>query len=145
MLPSLIDHFDIGESFLDNALEFDQVQPAQYAKTAAVTPEIISALRAASKKRVAADEGFQRDERAIERYLKRKARKTVSLNEADMKREREEAKADNEAAEKENGGDKTAKRSEKEIFPDKHYNNEVLAIMLDYIDLLHKGRTAKVQ
>ncbi|TWU09199.1 Tail-specific protease precursor [Symmachiella macrocystis] len=143
-LPSLIDHFDIGESFLDNALEFDQVSPANYAATAAVNPEIISALKKDSQKRVLADKGFQRDERVINRYLKRKNRKTVSLNEEEMRRERDESKADKDE-EKDDTEKKPGENKPKEIFPDKHYNNEVLAIMLDYIDLLHKGTTAKAR
>ncbi len=147
VLPSLIDHFDIGESFLDNALEFDRVEAADYTTTSAVTPEILSTLRERSKKRVAADEEFQRDQREIERYRKRKDRKTVTLNEAKMRKEREEGKADAEARKKKEGDSKkdSSRYGKKEIFPDKHYNREVLSVTLDYIDLLLKNRTAKVQ
>ncbi len=143
-LPSLIDHFDIGESFLDNALKFNQVDPADYVSTAAVTPEIISQLKADSQKRVTADKGFQRDQRMIDRYLKRKNRKTVSLNENEMRREREESKSDSDEAKAEAEKAKKSGDDEKEIFPDNHYNKEVLSITLDYIDLLNKSTTAKL-
>lgn len=143
VLPSLIDNFDIGESFLDNALEFDSVDAAQYQPLqAAVTPEIVSALREDSKKRVAANKKFQNDFRGIDRYLKRKNRKTVSLNEAVLRKERDEDKSEQDkAAEKEKKSEKKPARfAEKEIFPKKHYNDEVLGITLDYLDLLHKRR-----
>jgi len=147
VLPSLVDQLDIGESFLENAMKFNRVEPAEYSATSAVNPDIIAKLADQSKKRVAADEGFQRDQRAIDRYLKRKNRKTVSLNEAKLRQEREEAKADREADEAERNKDEdenSGDSDQKPIFPDRHYNNEVLSIMLDYIDLLNKGQTAKL-
>ncbi len=30
VLPSLLDHMDLGESSLDNALKFDHIEPADY-------------------------------------------------------------------------------------------------------------------
>ena len=38
--------------------------------------------------------------------------------------------------------EKPGRFAEKEIFPNQHYNNEVLGITLDYLDLLKKPRTA---
>lgn len=152
-LPSLIDHFDIGESFLDNALEFDKVEEAKYNTVRAVTPEIISTLQNRSKNRVAVDKDFQKSVAAIERYLKRKNRKTVSLNEEVLRKEREEEKQEEDEKDQKMEDDKEKKADEeagrfasnKPIFPDEYYNKEVLAITLDYVDLLTKRGTAGIQ
>src|SRR5690606_31574691 len=52
VLPSLIDHMDLGESFLENALAFDRIQPTKHVIYDMVTPEMVTALRDASQQRV---------------------------------------------------------------------------------------------
>lgn len=140
VLPSLLDHMDLGESFLENALAFDRVEPARHIVYDTVNPGIVTALREASRKRVAADSKFQQTQRDIERYLARKNRKTVSLNEDTLRKEREDDKAADDVAKQEE--EKENNPTEGPIFADNEYNKEVVNVTLDYVQLLRQGRTA---
>lgn len=138
-LPSVLDKMDLGESFLDNALAFDRIVPARYKPVGMVTGELVSGLRAASQQRVQGNEEFARVGKDIANYLKRKNRKTVSLNEEVMKKEREEEKANK----KEEDEDKTPEDpAEGPVFPETAYNDEVLSITVDYIEQLKGLSTA---
>lgn len=140
VLPSLIDHMDLGESFMDNALAFDRVQPARHEYFKYVTPEIVSALKKDSEKRVAADPKFQQTLKDIDRYLARKSRKSVSLNEETLRKEREEDKAakdvEKEEEEFESKTDKTP------VLAKTEYNTELMAIAIEYAGLLKAQKTA---
>lgn len=139
VLPSLLDHYDIGESFLDNALPFGRIEAAEYEPTDLVAPEIVAALQKASARRVAADSDFQKTKQQIERFVARKKRKTVSLNEEVLKKEHEQDKRDEEKDEP-----KTDENGNGPVFPEDHYNDEVLRIAVDYASLLKEARTAGV-
>ncbi len=150
VLPSIFDHWDIGEAFMDNALPFDQIPAARgYKPAQPVESEALGTLREASAGRVKADDKFNLVQDSIQRYLERKNRKTVSLNEATLRAEREEddklAKAidDKLALMEDADGDDpeaTPKRDE-EVFPENFYNDEVLQIALDYISQWKTMRT----
>ncbi|QDU37825.1 Tail-specific protease precursor [Maioricimonas rarisocia] len=146
VLPSLIDHWDLGEAFLDNALPFDRIRPAVFSPGRFVSEELIAGLQQRSEQRIRNDDDFQKIEKAIRRYLDRKSRKTVSLKEETMKAEREadeelvgDSKELEETAEPETGADAT----KEEIFPESYYNDEVLNITLDYIRALQGAVAAK--
>lgn len=128
VLPSLLDHMDLGESSLDNALAFDKIPPSPHQSLRMVNPALISVLSERSKKRVDTDKEFQEVEKDIVKYVERKKRKTVTLNEDSLRQERleEEKKAKNKIEE-------DAEVVEGPIFPDNDYNNEVLAITADYV------------
>lgn len=134
VLPSLIDHMDLGEAFLDNALAFDRIKPCEHARYGYVNPQIVTQLKDNSQRRVAGDVKFQQMAKDIDRYLSRKNRKTVSLNEETLRKEREDDKAakdaEKEEEEHENKNDKTP------IFAKSDYNAELLAITSDYTVLL---------
>jgi len=140
VLPSLLDHMDLGESFLDNALAFDRVQPASHVIYDMVTPGIVSSLRDASQKRVAADTKFQEIQTDVNKYLERKSRKSVSLNEAQLRSERAADKAAEKVAQEEE--EKETKGTEGPIYPDNEYNKEVLHVAVDYLQLLRQAKTA---
>jgi carboxyl-terminal processing protease len=140
VLPSLLDHMDLGESFLENALAFDRVEPARHVIYDMVNPGMIASLREASQKRVSADEKFQQTRADIERYLARKNRKTVSLNEETLRREREEDKAANEVAKEEEENEN--RKADAPVFADNNYNREVLHVVTDYVSLLRNAKTA---
>lgn len=152
-LPSLLDHMEFGEKFLDNALKFDQIEPAQHDPVAMSSDNLIERLKALSTKRVKADEKFQETFDNIENYLDKKSRKTVSLMEDKLRKERQEEKELEEQRKKaaeaegmavrEDGEDsEDVPESEKPVFPDDHYNDEVLHICLDYLNLLGDRKTA---
>jgi carboxyl-terminal processing protease len=140
VLPSLLDHMDLGESSLENALAFDRINPAQHVIYDVVTPGIIASLKDASARRVAADPKFADVKKDIDRFVERKNRKAVSLNEEQLRKEREADKAADDVAKAEE--DKETKGNEGPIFPDNEYNKEVLHIAVDYVQLLRQAKTA---
>jgi carboxyl-terminal processing protease len=141
VLPSVIDHLDLGESFLDNALAFDHIDPAQHDAYDQVTPAIVAGLQGDSRKRVQADKKFQEIQKDIDRFQARKNRKAVSLNEETLRNEREAEKAaqeiEKEEVERESGAGNGP------IFPETEYNKEALHVTLDYVDYLTGAKTAK--
>jgi carboxyl-terminal processing protease len=140
VLPSLLDKMELGESFLDNALAFDRIPAAQYTNLHMVNADIISNLRKASEHRVANDTEFKDVAGDIKRYVERKARKVVSLNEADLRKEREESKRETAEQKK---LEEDANGEDAPIFPKNYYNDEVLRISVDYLDMLKGMKTAK--
>ena len=139
VLPSLIDHMDLGESFMENALAFDRISAAQHAQYDMANPQMISAMKDASQKRIAADPKFQMREKDIERYLARKSRKTVSLNEETLTKERDEDKA---AREVEKEEEERETKTDLPVFAKTEYNDEILHIAFDYASLLKAAKTA---
>ena len=95
-LPSLTTHLDVGEADLDYPVEFDRVDPMTYKRFDFVTPPIREQLKRLSEQRVQASEKFQKELRKIAHYKEQKAKKTVTLNEAQFLKEREELNADKE-------------------------------------------------
>ncbi|MFK7777224.1 MAG: carboxy terminal-processing peptidase, partial [Gimesia sp.] len=93
VLPSLIDNMDLGESFLDDAMAFDQTEVAPFASVNLVNQQILKRLKESSSKRIVADKEFQEKQAEIDKYLKKKDRKTISLVEADRRKEMKDDKA----------------------------------------------------
>ena len=145
VLPSRIDHMDLGESFLENALAFDRIRRAPGVYDAGLTStEMISQLQTASQARVANNEEFQKINNQIERLVERKTRKTISLNETTLgsQRKLEESESDDVLDELE-GKKSDEKKEDKQVFPDTYYNKEVLAITSDYLQLLKQAKVAQ--
>ncbi len=140
VLPSILDKMDLGEASLENALAFDRIPPASHASSEMITNDLISTLRNRSQRRVAADTKFQDIQKDIERYVVRKTRKTVSLEEAVLKAERSQNKKEPSEADIE---DPSTRGSDDPIFKDETYNNEVLQISLDYATLLRNPQAAQ--
>ncbi len=144
VLPSLLDHMDLGESFLDNALAFDQVPAAAYKPVGLVADNVVQLLQQRSKKRVTAEPKFQKKQKEIERYLSRKNRKTITLNEEKLRQERDADKTEgDEKKKKEEKKNPDEKKADAPVFPKAFYNDEILSISIDYIDLLNNQKTAK--
>lgn len=141
VLPSVIDHMDLGESFLDNALAFDHIDPARHEAYEQVTPAIVAGLKTDSRQRVQGDKKFQEIQKDIDRFLARKNRKSVSLNEETLRNEREAEKAAQEVEQEEQ--EREAGTKDGPIFPETEYNKEALWITLDYVDYLTGAKTAK--
>jgi carboxyl-terminal processing protease len=142
VLPSIMNHRDIGEDSLDNALAFDRIQRAGYLPFSAyVSDGITRKLSQQSASRVVDDKDFQKVKQNVERYTERKNRKTISLNEQTLRMEEEELKREREEEEetmkKASGND-----DEKDIFADNFYNRELVNISIDYSEILNGQRTA---
>ncbi|WP_459554549.1 carboxy terminal-processing peptidase [Lacunimicrobium album] len=135
VLPSLTDHMDLGESFLENALDFSRVPEAVYQKLAFVTEPIISQLAKLSQDRISKDPKFEEVNQAIARYLEVKNRKTVSLNEEQTRKERD-ANSKKIADTEESLQEAELGKEKGEIFQPNFYNDEILQISVDYLDAL---------
>ena len=140
VLPSLIDHMDLGESFLDNALAFDHINPTPHAQLKYASPQIITALKANSQQRVAAEPKFQQTLKDIDRYLARKNRTSVSLNEETLRAERDDDKAAKEVEKEEE--EHETKADTAPVFAKTEYNDELLHVASDYVSLLKAQKTA---
>ncbi len=140
VLPSLIDHMDFGEAFLDNALAFDHIEPARHARFGYVNPQIITSLKDNSQRRIAADPKFQQTLKDIDRYLARKNRKSVSLNEEVLRTEREEDKAAKDVEKEEE--EHESKSDKAPVLAKTEYNGELLSIASEYAVLLKAQKTA---
>ena len=139
-LPSLLDNMDLGESFLDNALPFDHIDKVPHHRFAKfLTADMASTIRENSRKRLASSSEFQKVDKDIEKFLARKQRKSVSLNEEDLKKERVEEEQKTRDKADTNGDEFT----EEPVFPDSFYNNEVLSITLDYLGQLREAKISK--
>jgi carboxyl-terminal processing protease len=143
VLPSLIDHADLGESFLDNPLPFDQIPAARYSTNGYVNSEVIASLQQKSEERIGHNKEFQELQTVIGRFLERKNRKTVSLNEATARAERakETKDAESKALMEEDESESTPKANAP-IFPQSFYNDEVLNVAVDYVGALRTNATA---
>jgi carboxyl-terminal processing protease len=143
VLPSLLNHRDIGENALENAMAFDRITRAEFKEFSSLVNEtIISQLAKNSEERTAADKDFRKIQKLIARYLERKNDVTISLNENQLKAEEEEMKQEQkeeeEAIKKASGSDDV-----KDIFPKDFYNQEVLNITVDYLEQLQPQQAAR--
>ena len=140
VLPSLLDHMDVGESSLDNALAFDRIEESEHDQLAYVNADVISRLQKQSQTRIAGDEEFQKIQEDIREYLDRKNRKTIPLNEEKLRAEREKDREDQQADEDENGNED---EEDGPVLPETAYNDELLNIAVDYVELLRGATTAQ--
>ncbi len=96
VLPSIYDHMEVGEEHLPNSLEPDQIPAAKY-KTVGQTKPYIEPLKQDSAQRIKETTDFKYVLEDIDRYLKLKARDSVSLKESQRLAEKENDKARSEA------------------------------------------------
>ncbi|VAX41643.1 periplasmic tail-specific proteinase [hydrothermal vent metagenome] len=142
VLPSILDHMELGESFLDNALAFSKIDAVKHENYALTSSEIISQLKKSSQQRVTANEKFQELEKQIKRYLVRKERKKISLNLAVLRKEREEDKKLDKENEKKKKEAEAKANGKGPLFPKGYYNDEVLSIAIDYANQSKNAKTA---
>jgi carboxyl-terminal processing protease len=137
-LPSPTTHWDVGESDLEYALKFDRVAPLQHDNYRFAGAQLIHELRRRSDARRAGSEFFAKQQQRIERYLQRKEETTVTLNKERFLAELEELNTEKE--QEDLFGDLQA--NDRPVFRSEPYNNEVVAIALDYLELLGDSRLA---
>ena len=137
VLPSLLDHMDIGESSLDNALAFDQIAESEYTSLAYVNADVTSRLKKKSAKRIAMNDEFKKIKKDIADYIERKKRKSIPLNAEKLRTER--AKDEK----KDDDDDDDTDDEDGPVLPVTAYNDEVLNIAVDYVELLRGVVTAQ--
>lgn len=142
VLPSLLDHMEIGESSLDNALAFDQIAAAEHTSLAYVNADVRSRLKKQSAERVAGNEDFKKVQKEIAEYTERINRKSIPLNAEKLRAEREKEEDDSKEVDenKEAGADD---EDDGPVLPETAYNDEILNIAVDYVQLLRGAVTAQ--
>jgi carboxyl-terminal processing protease len=140
-LPQITTHWEVGESDLDYALKFDRVMPLKHLNYRNATAQLIEQLRERSEKRSDKSEYFSKERRKIERYLEQKENSTVTLNKETFLAERKELNSEKDQEEI----FESLEDDDRPVFPSTPYNEEVIAIALDYLDLLGQNRIAVAQ
>ena len=128
----------IGEDDLDYALKFDRVRPQPHKQYNMASQQIIKELRQRSGSRIAESEFFQSEKKKIEKLVQRQQDETVTLNKEKFLAERAEMNAEKDQEE-------TFEKLEDDdapVFASTPYNEEVMAIALDYLELLHSQKVA---
>lgn len=141
VLPSLTDHYDVAEGDLDYPVAFDKVPAVNHRRYSDVSREMIPMLKELSTQRIERSADFAKLQKNIKRYEEQKAKKEVPLNEKKFTARREEFDAEKE----EEKTFEEAERGATEVFKRDFYNNEVLAITLDYLRLLGKDKVANAR
>lgn len=100
ILPSIYNYAEIGEASLENPLPWDVIRPAEYEKLNLVQP-LLPELRRRSLARIDKDQDFIYLQEDIAQYRKQLADKTVSLNEEQRLKEKQEIEARQKAREAE--------------------------------------------
>jgi carboxyl-terminal processing protease len=143
-IPSMNDQRDFGEGKMDNAVKFDKVGGLLHDNYNKTPAELVALLNARSTERRNADPKFKKLEEQIQKYIERKARHSISLNEAKFRAEYvpedPEEKALDEKAKKER---KKKKYNEREVWASDFYNDEVLHIVSDYLSFGKKVLAAE--
>ena len=133
-LPSVTSYLDVGEADLPYSMPFDRIAPTPFTSFSDVNPLICEQLRQDSRQRVEASPDFQKVARNIARYRERKAKKSITLNEAKFVKEFVETSGEKE--EEKMMEDQDSDTGIKRDF----YLDEVLAITTEYINLQHLVR-----
>ncbi len=136
-IPSIFDQAEFGEGKMDNALKFDHVAPRPHDQFNRTPAALVTRLAAMSDKRRGENAKFQKRDAAIQRIVDRKSRHAISLNETKFKAET--------ASEEESNDEAKAKKDKKEkkrladhpVWESNYYNDEILAIVGDYLTLGH--------
>ena len=114
VLPSLTDLPEISEKEMQNPLAWDTIPSAMFAKDDRVS-SYLPILRARSAERIAEDPDFIELRKDSEEFRKRRETKSISLNEAERRREKAELEARVAARKKERTGRVTAQPTTYEI------------------------------
>jgi carboxyl-terminal processing protease len=123
---------------------FDKVTPLNFRKydsAYGVNPTTIAKLKEQSAQRIDTSNDFGKLKKNIVRYEEQKAKKEVPLNDKKFTARREEFDAEKE---EEKTFDEHAQGTT-EVFKRDFYNNEVLAITLDYLRELGKEKVANAR
>ena len=90
VLPSIYNHAEVGEASLDNPLPWDTIAPASYDKMNRID-SLLPELRRRSDSRLGSDPDFAFLREEIERFKKNQAEKSISLNESQRLKEKQDA------------------------------------------------------
>ena len=140
-IPSLFDQAEFGEGKMDNALKFDHVAPRPHDQFNKVPSNLVANLATRSEKRRAESEKFQKRDAAIRKIIERKARHAISLNEAKFIAET----SSEERTRTRRRPRRTRRRprlADHPAWESNYYNDEILAIVGDYLTIGHNALVA---
>jgi len=142
-IPSLLDQIEaISEGKMDYALKFDKIESLPHDSYNRVPAVLVEQLEARSWDRRKASAKFQKQEESIKKLTERKARHSISLNEEKFKAEVVDDENEVDEA-KPKPKDKPRKRlSDRPAWESNFYNDEVIAIVKDYLTLGTKALAA---
>ncbi len=139
-IPSLTDHLKgITEAEMDHALPFDRVRKLRHDFHSMAGEGLAQQLQQASSTRVSQSEDFADDVRRIDKYETQKDRTEITLNLGDFLADRKELDTDKE---KEEIGEEMSDADRPVFDMEDHYNQEAVAITIDYIRLLQANKLA---
>ncbi len=135
-IPSVNDYREFGEGKMDNALKFEKVAGLPHDNYNRVPDDLVTQLNELSARRRKLDPKFQKQDEQIKKYLDRKARHSISLNEAKFRAEYVPEDPEEKAAEEKAKKDRKKKKfSEREFWTSDYYTDEVVKIVTDYMTL----------
>lgn len=139
-IPALTNHLEgVTEAEMDYALAFDRVRPLRHDFHGMAGSQIADRLQGLSDARVSESKDFSEDVRRIDRYETQKDRTEITLNLTQFLADREKLDEDKE---KEEIGEQL-NDSDRPVFDiEDHYNQEALAITIDYIRMLLESKLA---
>ncbi len=137
VLPSLTEHIATGEKELECCLPFDKVKPASYQNLGIVTADMKKLLQERSDKRVKESADFTKLAKEIEQFKARKARKSMPLNEKELREQTSKEDVDKIDMKIDDVDPDAPKEGTPYKFKRNFTNNEILAIMDD----LMQGKT----
>ncbi len=134
VVPSLTEHLASVEKDSEHALKFDKVKAADHEHLNMVSDQIKTVLKERSANRVKQSKDFDKLAKDVELFKARKARKSVPLNEEELREQLKKDDADKidkkveELTPSDTPSDETAYK-----FKHNFLNDEVLHIMEDYL------------
>lgn len=134
VLPSLTEHLGTAEKDMDHALPFDKVKPVPHDKLGRVSEDLKAKLREKSAQRVKESEDFAKLAKEVELFKARKDRKTLPLNEKELREllGREDAEKLDDKIKELTPSDTGSDNAEYK-FKRNFLNDEVLRIMEDLV------------
>jgi carboxyl-terminal processing protease len=142
-IPSMNDHRDFGEGKMDNAFKFEKVGELPHDDYHRVPADLVALLDKRSVERRKAEPKFKKLDEQIQKFIERKARKSISLNEAKFRAEYVPEDPEEKAAEQKAKKElKKKKYTEREVWSSDFYNDEVIHIVTDYLTLGSKTLAA---
>ncbi len=136
-IPTMNDYRDLlEEGKMANAVKFDKVLGLQHDNYNRVPNDLVVRLDERSSERRKSESKFQKLNQQIQKYIERKARHTISLNEAKFRAEFVSDDPEDKALEEKAKKDRKKKKySEREVWAADFYNDEVIRIVTDYLTL----------
>ncbi len=134
VLPSILNHFNKSEVSWHNPLSFEAIPPVEYTPLNDISEELIQKLNQKSQLRISNNEEFRELQTKIDRWIELKNRPTASLQEGTFQIEETARREFDDALDRVTGPFHTDE--DPDIFVHDAYNQEVVHITLDYLELL---------